>query len=103
MLETAIESLQSVYKISNGFYIGEECQIFSIEEQINAQVEFDSDYAKEQLTEVADDVKVIGKTVDGDWLILLKDGKVARYLMGEITYEEIWDSFWMFLDDMIKR
>ena len=103
VLETAIESLQSVYKISNGFYIGEECQIFSIEEQINAQVEFDSDYAKEQLTEVADDVKVIGKTVDGDWLILLKDGKVARYLMGEITYEEIWDSFWMFLDDMIKR
>ena len=55
------------------------------------------------MTEVADDVKVIGKTVDGDWLILLKDGKVARYLMGEITYEEIWDSFWMFLDDMIKR
>ena len=103
VLETAIESLQSVYKISNGFYIGEECQIFSIEEQINAQVEFDSDYAKEQLTEVADDVKVIGKTVDGDWLILLKDGKVARYLMGEITYEEIWYSFWMFLDDMIKR
>ena len=98
LLRQAINPLQSVYKISNGFYIGGEYQIFSIEERIHLQKEFDSDYQKEQLTNIADDAKVIGKTADGDWLILLKDGRFARYSMGEVAFEETWKSIWMFFE-----
>ena len=101
-LKDAIGLLKSVYKISNGFYVGDEYQIYSVGERILAQKEFDCDYQKEQLTNAADNAKVIGKTADGEWLILLEDGKVVRYPMGEFTYVETWDSFWMFLEEAIE-
>lgn len=103
LLKNAIEELREVYKVSNGFYIGDEVQIFSVEEQNCAQKEFDNEYQNEKLTNLADYAKIIGKTVDGDWLLLLSDGKIARYLMGEASYEDVWSSLWEFIHDVIGR
>lgn len=61
LLKNAIEELRDIYKISNGFYIGDEVQIFSVKEQSCAQKEFDNEYQNEKLTNLADHAKIIGR------------------------------------------
>lgn len=99
LLERGLPELVPIYKISNGCRIGEDCRIFSIEEREAAQREFDEEYQKEQLTDCVDNARVIGSACNGEWLLLLPDGKVVQYTMGEYSFSRMWDSLWEFIEE----
>ncbi len=95
--KAAIKSMKPFYRISNGFILENTYRIYSIENQKLGQLEFEEDYAREDKDELPKGYAVIGDTMDGEWLILLPNGQVICYLMGDSYYLEEWDNIFEFL------
>ncbi len=79
--------------ISNGFFLGNEYYIYSLEEQKSEWDRFINCFYPDYDIGFLSFEKIIGCCLDGDPLVLMKEGMVKRYnIVGKICAVETWDS-----------
>ena len=104
--------LKPYFKFSNGFNIEFEYDIFSLSECEEFKAEFERDRQFElengpgldvhvdnsnlknsdYQADIGDSYTVFGKTSDGDWILLLRNGNVVRYSLFSPDFVETWNS-----------
>ena len=91
------ESLIPYYKISDGFCIENMYNLYSIDEQKEHLTEFLEDLSKEEQLDLPEGYKLIGDTLDGEWILLFESGRVVVFQMGDPDFVETWENIHEFM------
>ena len=84
------ERLIPYYKVANGGSISDEYEFLSVSESIEENNEFYIDRSEDCI--IPKGAVVFAKAVDGEYILLLPDGKVVRYQQDELQTAIEWPS-----------
>ncbi len=96
------EKLTPYCKIADGGALSDEYTFLSIKEMLEETKEFTAEQALENTDIIDKNAIVFAKAADGEYILLLHDGRVARYQQGEIGFSESWDNLHTFFVDTIQ-
>ena len=96
----SLPSLLPYYKLSNGFSFAE-YDIFCAEELAEKTAELLEMQKLEDFS--LDDLVTVFGYSDGEWLLLLTDGRVVRYAMGAPLWIAEWPTLAMFMQETAEK
>ncbi len=93
------ERLTVYYKVANGGVISDEYTFLSVEETAKETDSFWADQVLENTEIIPENSVVFALAADGEVVLLLPDGKVARYQQGEISLSYEWPNLESFFTE----
>lgn len=96
------ERLAPYCKIADGAVLSDEYNFLSIREMLEETKEFAAEQSLENTDTVDEKAIVFAKAADGEYVLLLPDGRAVRYQQGEIGFSESWDNLHTFFVDTIQ-
>lgn len=96
------ELLKPYYMITNGGALADEYQLCCAEELEELQQEYLEEQALEELCPMPEGALMFAVCSDGERIMLLPDGRVVRYAMGDPDFVEEWDNLHCFIYDVLQ-
>ena len=86
------ERLIPYYKTANGGVISDEYRFYSVDESTKETADFWLHQNLENTDIIPEASVVVGQAMDGEYIILLPDGKVVRYEVGQYGFSYEWNN-----------
>lgn len=96
------ELLKPYYMITNGGALADEYQLCCAEDLEELQREYLEEQALEELCPMPKGALMFAVCSDGERIMLLPDGRVVRYAMGDPNFVEEWDNLHCFIYDVLQ-
>lgn len=96
------ERLVPYYKTANGGVISDEYRFYSVDEAKENTAEFWTQQKTENTDIIPEGAVVIGQAMDGEYIILMSDGKVVRYEVGQWGFSYEWNNIESFFVEEIE-